>query len=339
MSRFADERGFSLVELLVVIALSVGLLGATLMTVDNMARSEHANDQRNDTVELARNALDVQARQLRNLAKRVSSPVIERLAPDDLIFQTSDPSRTWVRYCLDTSTPPASAERARLWTAELSVGNSAVATPVTGPMETGCPGTGWTTTGVVADYVTNRRAGLNRPVFTYVCGSGTTCTNDPSTYDQVVNLTARTLVDSTPGTGPAEVSVVSGVYLRNQNQAPVASFPTPTPTTSRTVVLNGSGSTDFEGRTLNYYWFRTPLPTTANIDCAHPTVTGSGTPRTLWGAAGFLGEGVTLTYTFPATDPAAGATVPFALVVCDPGDRYGTAGIAPQAAVNVQIPN
>jgi prepilin-type N-terminal cleavage/methylation domain-containing protein len=336
--RFADERGFSLVELLVVIALSTGLLGATLMTVDNMLRSEHDNDARNDTVELARNALDVQARQLRNLAKRVSSPVIDTVSSYDLIFQTSDPSRTWVRYCLDTA-PPASTDRGRLWTGELSVTSASTAAPVTAAMRSGCPGTGWSTAHVVADYVTNRRGGQDRPLFTYRCSAGTTCTANPATYDQVVNITAQTLVDSTPGKAPAELRVVSGVYLRNQNQAPVANFAWTPSSTSRTVVLNASGSSDFEGRTMNYYWFKQVMPAAASIDCALPTVTGSGPLRTLWGATGFVGEGITLNHTFPAADGVANTAVPFGLVVCDPGDRYGTAGISPQAAITLNIPS
>ena len=335
--RLGDERGFSLVELLVAMAISFGLLSATLMTVENMVRSEHGNDLRNDSVELARNALDVEARQLRNLAKRVSSPVVDTLSSYDLIFQTSDPSRTWVRYCLDTTTAPASASRGRLWTGELSVPNSAAAAPVTAGMRSACPGTGWTRTAVVVDYVTNRVGGQDRPVFNYGCSVGTTCTASSATYDQVVQVDAQTLVDTTPGTGPAEVRVSSGVYLRNQNQAPVASLAW-SASTSRTVVLNGSGSTDFEGRTMNYYWFKQNRPATADIDCAHPTITGSGALRTLWGAAGFLGEGITLSHTFPPGDGPAGTAVPFGLIVCDPGDRYGTAGISPQAAVNVNIP-
>jgi len=336
--RLADERGFTLVELLVGMVLSTMLLLATLSTVDNMARGEHANNARNDSVELARNALDVQARQLRNLAKRVSSPVIDTLAPYDLIFQTSDPNRTWVRYCLDTTTAPASTARGRLWTGELAVANSTVASPVTAPMRTGCPGTGWSTTNVVADYVTNRRGGQDRPLFEYTCSSGTGCLASSAAYDQVVDISAQTLIDTTPGTGAAELRVLSGVYLRNQNQAPVASLASTPSSTSRTIVLNGSGSTDFEGRTLNYYWFKTALPAEAAIDCARPAVTGTATPRTLWGAAGFLGEGITINHTFPASDGAANTNVPFGLVVCDPGDRAGTAGISPPA-ITVKIPS
>ncbi|MEA2156944.1 MAG: hypothetical protein QOE11_3084 [Solirubrobacteraceae bacterium] len=336
--RLRDEHGFSLIELLIVMSISIVVLGATLTTFNGMTRSERDNDSLNDTAQLARNALDVQARQLRNVAKRVASPVIDTVSGYDLIFQTSDPSRTWVRYCLDT-TAPASTDRARLWVAELGVPSSATATPVTAGMRGGCPGTGWSTTSVVTDYVTNRRAGQDRPLFEYGCSAGTTCAASAATYDQIVSMTAQTFVDTTPGTGPREIRVVSGVYLRNQNQAPVASFVTTPTSTSRTIVLNASGSSDFEGRTLNYYWFKGVMPASASIDCGHPTVTGNGPPRTLWGSAGYLGEGITLNYTFPLTDGIANALVPVGLVVCDPGDRYATAGVPPQGAITVNIPS
>ncbi|MEY2516414.1 MAG: hypothetical protein QOJ89_3772 [bacterium] len=335
--RPGGERGFTLVELIVAMTLSVGLLGATLTTFNQLYQGAHDNDARTDTADVARNALDVQARELRNLAKRVSSPVIDTLASYDVIFQTSEPRRTWVRYCLQT-TAPATPDRGRLWTAELAVAGAATATPVSGPMRTGCPGSGWTETRVVADYVTNRRGGMDRPLFSYACTSGTSCASSAATYDQVVNIGALLVVDATPGTSTPELRVQSGVYLRNQNQAPVASFATTPSSSSRTVVLNASGSSDFEGRTLDYYWFKQVMPAAASIDCAHPTVSGSGSPRTLWGAAGYIGEGITLGYTFPASDGVAGTTREIGLVVCDPGDRYDSAGIAPRPPIAVQIP-
>ena len=334
----ASERGFTLVELLVGLTLSFVVLGATLTTFNTMYRSENENAARNDTVELARNALDVQARQLRNLAKRVSSPVIDSLGADNLIFQTADPSRTWVRYRLDTTTSPASTDRGRLWTGELAVPDSSVASPVTGAMRSGCPGSGWSTTRVVADYVTNHRAGLARALFTYGCTVGTACATSASTYDQVTSIAAQTLVDTTPGSGAPELSVLSGVHLRNQNQAPTASFVW-SASASRTVVLNASGSIDSEGRTMNYYWFEHAMPAQASIDCSRPTITGSGTPRTLWGAGGYLGEGITLSHTFPPGSGVAGIARSVGLVVCDPGDRFDTAGIAPDTAITIAIPS
>lgn len=327
----------TLVELLTGLAISLIVLGGSLTTFDGFTRNQRDNDARNDTTELARTSLDIQARQLRNLAKRVSSPVIDTLSSSDLIFQTSDPARTWVRYCLDTTTAPASTERARLWTSELAVASASTASPVTSAMRGACPGTGWSSTRVVADYVTNKRGGADRPMFIYTCTVGTACTASAATYDQVVNIGAQLYVDTTPGYGPDELRVVSGVYLRNQNQAPVASFVWSV-SASRTVVLNAAGSTDYENRTLDYYWFKTTLPATASIDCSHPTVSGSTWPKTLWGAAGFIGNGITLPYTFPSTDGASGTTRSIGLVACDPGDRYDTLGIPPKATIAVPIP-
>ncbi|MEA2219427.1 MAG: hypothetical protein QOJ35_2053 [Solirubrobacteraceae bacterium] len=335
--RLADESGMTLVELLVAAVISLCVLGAALTTFNTYYQAEHDNDARNDTTELARNALDSEARQLRNLAKRVSSPVIDTLGPYDLIFQTSDPTRTWVRYCLDTSAP-ASVERARLWTAELTVPDASVASPVSATMRDGCPGQGWTRTAVVADYVTNRRAGLDRPLFRYTCVAGASCGVSAATYDQVVEITAQILLDTTPGFGVPEQGLQSGVHLRNQNQAPVASFAASRSATSRGIVLNAGGSSDYEGRGLQYYWFKQAMPAVTSIDCPHPVISGSVVPRTLWGAAGYIGSGITLTYTFPVADGQAGTTRDIGLVVCDPGDRYGTAGVPPQASIPVQIP-
>ena len=335
MSRGGDA-GVTLVELLVGMTVSLILLGATLTTFERFNASSHENDARNETAELARRSLDVQARQLRNLAKRVSSPVIDRLSSYDLIFQTADPNRTWVRYCLDTTTAPASLDRGRLWTGELGVANAAIATPVSAAMRAACPGTGWTRTWVVADYVTNRRASLERPLFTFTCTVGTACITTTTAYDQVANISAQALIDTTPGSGAPELRVASGVFLRNQNQPPVARFVSSPTSTSRTIELNAAGSSDYEGRTMNYYWFKGTMPAVASISCAQPTITGVEPNRTLWGSTGFIGEGVLVSHTFPLTDGLL--TKDIGLVVCDPGDRYDSVGIPPQATVAVQIP-
>lgn len=340
-----DERGVTLIELLVVMTISIMVLSATLVTFNSLYRNERDNDRRIDSVEQARNALDGQARQLRNLAKRLSDPVIATATSYELVFQTSDPSRTWVRYCLATAPAPASTDRGRIWTQSSSVQGAAPATAICGPTASA----NWTTPTIVADHVTNVRGGQDRPLFSYACTAGAACTPSASTYDQIVNLTAQTIVDTTPGTRAAEVRVVSGVYLRNQNQAPVASFvATPKSGASRTIVLNGAGSSDFEGRTLSYFWFKQAMPAlvpTNKIDCANPnpTYNSDGTIRTLWGvtgaigASGFIGEEITLTHKFLPADGAAGATVNIGLVVCDPGDRSATAGIT--TAIPVKIPS
>ncbi len=333
-----SERGITLVEMLVGMTISLIVLGATLTTFDGFYRNARANDQRFDNAEVARNALDTQARQLRNLAKRLNnSAVIDRVGRYDLIFQTSDPKRTWVRYCLDTTTAPASESRGRLWEAALALPAATTSYGVTPEMRAGCPGSGWTRSAVVADHVTNKIAGQDRPVFSYSCIDGTAlCTGSAATFDQIVNVSAQTIVDSTPGTSPREMKVSSGVHLRNQNQAPVASL-VATPTLSRTILLNGSGSTDYEGRTLSLWWFKGTMPTSIACDKPLVTVDASG-QRTMWGGS-LIGDGITLSHAFPLGDGIAGTTYNVGLVVCDPGDRFGSVGVPPGAPISVKIPN
>ena len=99
-----------------------------------------------DQAEDARgSALDVAARQLRNLANPTvnAATTIDRARPYDFIFQTSDPAKTWVRYCLADDRRRLARTRPRLWETE-----SATATLSAG-MRGPCPGTGWALAHVV----------------------------------------------------------------------------------------------------------------------------------------------------------------------------------------------
>ena len=312
-----SSRGFTLIEMLLVMSVSTLILGATLMTFMSVVRNSDEDTKRNDTADLARRALDVEARQLRNLAKRLNnSPTIDKVDSYDFIFQTSDPQRTWVRYCLNTA---LGLGKGRLYEQAQALPISTTTSPVTAAMRGSCPGTGWSVTKVVADSVTNRIGGFNRPIFTYTCVNGsTTCASSPTTYDEILYINAELDVDTTPGYGPPELKVVSGVHLRNQNQAPVAKFST-SPAGVRTLIFNGSQSNDYENRTLSYFWFLGTMPT--NIRCDQRDISlNLFNQRTLWGGV-LLGQGVTYSHTFPNN-----GSQQVQLVVCDPGDRYGVDG-------------
>ena len=78
------------------------------------------------------------------------------------------------------------------------------------PSTTACPGTGWTTTTVVAENVVNG----TRPIFTY----------NAAGLQDITEVSATLYVDVNPGTPPAETELQSSVYLRNQNRKPTALF-------------------------------------------------------------------------------------------------------------------
>jgi prepilin-type N-terminal cleavage/methylation domain-containing protein len=330
MSRFrSDERGFTLVELLIVMVVAMILLTGTLLTFERMVRESRLNEKRQDIAQQARTSLDLQARQLRNLAQRISNPIIDRAAKYDFIFQTSDPQRTWVRYCLDTTGAGASPSAGKLWEGTLAVPVGSAGNPVPSGAKSTCPGPAsqWTKQRVVAQNVTNRMAGKDRPIFTYSCtGGGSTCATTATTFDQIIDVSTQLFIDTTPGKAPPEVRVATGVYMRNQNQAPKASF-TVLPAGNHSFLFNASGSTDYEGRTLQYYWFQDTFPAydpanpaTTTIDCSKTTLSLNGAGETmLWGGH-LVGRGITLDHQFPSADWGLSQAVK--LVVCDPGYRF-----------------
>jgi prepilin-type N-terminal cleavage/methylation domain-containing protein len=315
-----DERGFTLIELLLVMSLALVILGATLTSFTNYYRSQKTNQVLNDTAQEARNSMDLAARQLRNLANQDPSQqttTIARALPFDLVFQTSDPSRKWVRYCLDTSATagqPSSASRGMLWESE-----TATATAPTAGMMGSCPGTGWVSRRIVADFATNRMGGRDFPVFTYSCAASAPvgCPASATDYTRITNIGAQLYIDTTPNKGAAELRVVSSIFLRNQNEAPVADF-TSTSAGTRTVILNGSGSTDPEGRTLAYDWFlgNGAITLTPEEACAQE-IKQKANGSTLI----YLGQGTTYRYSVPGT---VASPMNIQLVVRDPGCLYAT---------------
>jgi hypothetical protein len=270
--------------------------------------------------------MDLAARQLRNLANQDPSQqttTIARALPFDLVFQTSDPSRKWVRYCLDTSNTGgagSSASRGQLWEME-----TATATAPTPGMMSSCPGSvgplagSWVSQRMVADNVTNRIGGVDRPVFSYSCSplAPSTCPASSADYTRITNIGAQMYIDVNPGKAPAELRVVSSIFLRNQNEAPVADF-SATSGGTRTVILNASSSLDPEGRTLAYDWFlgNGTITLTPEEACAQE-IKQKANGSTLI----YLGQGTTYRYAVPT---GVASPMNIQLVVRDPGCLYAT---------------
>jgi hypothetical protein len=182
-----------------------------------------------------------------------------------------------------------------------------------------CPGSlgganGWVNRTVVADYVVNKN-GKDLPTFSYSCAPSapTTCPAGATDYPRITNINAQLVVDPNPGRAPAELRVVSGIYLRNQNEAPVASFTTSPVTGGHNVILNASASSDPEGRTLAYDWFlgNDTITLTPEEACALDI------KQKATGTLTYLGQGVTFRYS-----AAAAGTANIRLVVRDPGCLY-----------------
>ena len=124
MSRSARRRGFTLVELLLVMSMALVHPRRDADVVHALLPRREADQTLNDSPQVARNAMDIASRQLRNLANQDPSQqttTIARAQPYDLVFQTSDPSRKWVRYCLDTTATGGRRHRRvarQLWESE-----------------------------------------------------------------------------------------------------------------------------------------------------------------------------------------------------------------------------
>jgi len=235
-----DESGFTLVELLVASVLVIVVLSATLLALESFQRNAKVNERQNEAQDKARNAMDLLARDLRNLAS--PTPLLPKAVDlndaTDVIFQSEGKVKPAgslnaqntrrLRYCLS---PEGTLYRqVQTWT-------SAAAPAV--PGHASCPDGSWGNQLPVADDVVNG----NRPLFTY-----------NSDVPEAINEVSSSLwVDVNPGSTPSEVSLQTSVFLRNQNRAPIADFSVAVQGSQ--VLLNGSGSKDPEEKPLTYKWY------------------------------------------------------------------------------------
>ena len=289
--RIADERGVTLVQLHDGLVLVLGVMGSTLTTFEQVEPTTETNQRQNDAQDQVRRGVAGLARELRNLASPTDErpEAIVRADPDDLVFQSVNSTTTRrVRYCLNVT-------QKRIWR-QLQV------EPFTDPSTTSCPDAAWGSQRNAVENVVNG----SRPVFTYNSTDTTAITEISSTVWVDVDLGAK----------PAESSLQTSVFLRNQNRSPVADF---TATVSGSaIVLNGSESSDPEGKALEFYWYDeakatngcTPLPVEV--------------PQT-----GCVGAGIVFNYSPPAPgvrdmylvvrDPAGLTSEAGSVTVCVPG--------------------
>ena len=263
LDKLAREDGMTLVEVLIVSALMLVVLGATLTTFNTFESNALANQRQNDAQDSARRGLELMARDLRNLASPTPGlPLAVDLAsPTDVIFQSegkfkptgslNEQNTTRVRYCLNTTNRNL-YRQIQTWM---------TTAPPAVPSAT-CGSTTWGSTMVVATDVVNG----TRPIFTY----------NATALDQITEVSSQLFVDTNPGKRPGEVDLQTSVFLRNQNRAPTAMF-TALSMPGGGVFLNASESSDPEEKALTFEWWDASLSPAAKV-----------------------GEGIVFTYSPPA---------------------------------------
>jgi type II secretory pathway pseudopilin PulG len=278
MRSLRQQDGFSLIEVLVTMVVTIIVFGATLAVLEVFQRDNSSAQTLNETQDNARNAIDRLARDLRNVAAPSSSSAgaLEQAEPYALTFQTIDSSQVAggsnrtnamrVRYCLNDSNPSNEIlwRQVKRWKTESAPSL---------PSATACPdlsGSDWDSSSQLVQHVTNGIGGQNRALFVYGPPSATL-------VSQIISVEPTLFIDLNPGRLPGETQLTTTVSLRNENRQPTAAFTAVQLGAERHVLLNASESTDPDGLALNYKWWdgATVIPSTAQQYETGPLTLGS----------------------------------------------------------------
>jgi prepilin-type N-terminal cleavage/methylation domain-containing protein len=260
MMHARDQRGFTLVELVVAMAISL-IVMASAVTILTVILNDNRYDNMRDNAQAdAQTMVDRLSRELRSASvpSAGGAGVFAQATSYDIAFQTVNvapgtalqsnlANQIWVRYCLGANNT--------LWRQSTTPQTTTPAVPDT----SACPSTSnaWVTAGsspccVELKDVTNEIGGdTTRPLFTF----------GPSGWagiSQISSVQVNLYVDKNPGHQPGPTELTTGVYLRNELAAPTAKF-TPILTANQQgadVMLNGSPSSDPNGQVLSYQWYK-----------------------------------------------------------------------------------
>jgi prepilin-type N-terminal cleavage/methylation domain-containing protein len=256
MMHAAEEHGFTLVELLVAMALAMIVFGATLTAFDVFQTNNRVDLLRNEAQDNARNAIDRLARELRNVAAPKSEKelpgALEIAEPYSITFQTISSSPVKganatnamrVRYCLNDSTPSNEIlyRQAQTWETEVATTAPSAKNLEKCPDEAG----DFQSTTQLVRYITNKNGGQSRALFAF---------GGVSEVSKIVTVEPTLYLNVNPSQPlhPGETQLTSGITLRNANRQPVAAF-TATEKNGH-ILLNASESVDPDGLALTYKW-------------------------------------------------------------------------------------
>ena len=287
MNAFRRQDGFTLVELLVAMVISLIVFSATLTILDSFLRQSSAATKRLDAQDQARIAVDRIVRDLRNVSSPLTTPkLLERATPYDVVFQTigtpSDSNVSGVervRYCIPQDTSAGSASQEKLiaqtqtWTTSAAAADPWTSDPtqtIACPDLTFTPAAGQPVYTVAAQSVVNRyRQATAYPAFSFNNGldGNSVAAGD---LPQISTIQINLRVNPTPSLSGATTQIQSAAYLRNKQHAPVAQF-TYSATGNGGVILNAGQSYSPDDEQLSYAWACTlpsPCPSSSTLAIA-----------------------------------------------------------------------
>jgi type II secretory pathway pseudopilin PulG len=251
MTRLRDERGLTLVEMIVAVGLTLLVFGLVLTSLDVFQRNNTTDHLRQEAQDKARSAIDRLTGELRNVAapSKGAAGALEEASAYSLVFQSVSSSQVFggenksnqmrVRYCLNASTPTNETlwREAQTWTT-----STAPVAPSTAQCPSAAPA--WSIKSQLVSNVTNEM-GQSRPLFYY----------DSGELAKIKSVEADIFINVKPASAhPGETELKDGVLLRNSLGPPVARF-TVTVVGNHQVLLNGSASSDPNGQPLIYQWY------------------------------------------------------------------------------------
>jgi hypothetical protein len=249
LRRLRDEHaGWALIEVIMAAGIMIVVLSASLLTFEMLVTNQGTAAARYDSQDKARAALESLSRDLRNVSGvSTGAQVIDQSGPYDLIFRTINPAGPpsgqnstnlqRVRYCIDNANP--AAEKLIL---EVQTWSGSTPPPVPPTNTCTISDTGWASTRLYADGITNQNNGATRPVFSYTSSNGAIIAVHADLYD-----------NAKPKAAALETHLSTGVFLRNQDVPPTGAF-TATAGTGY-ITLDGSSSISPQGSPLTYVWY------------------------------------------------------------------------------------